>query len=396
MALRQSIQAMASGLQEKLVGHRRHLHQHPELSFKEYQTSAYLQEQLRAAGIPFKQGYAGTGIVGLIEGRNPSKRTILLRADMDALPIEEKNEVPYCSQNRGVMHACGHDVHSTVVLGAAIILNQLKSEFEGRVKIMFQPGEEVLPGGASLMIKEKVLQDPKVEKALALHVFPEMEAGEVGFREGKYMASTDELYVRILGKGGHAAMPERYTNPLIAASAFLLEVDRHYAQAMKQEIPAVVAFGKIEGQGATNVIPDRVDIAGTLRTLDEGRRAAIKAELGALLEKTCQAYSCGFEWRVEHGYPCLINDPAFTAQCSRAAKAYLGSAKVHELPLRMTAEDFAYISQEVPSCFFRLGTGNSGRGIRSGVHTATFDIDESALQTGAGLLAWLAIQELHS
>lgn len=396
MELRQSIQAMASGLQEKLSSLRRHLHQHPELSFEEHQTSAFIQEQLRAAGIPFKTGYVGTGIVALIEGRNPSARCILLRADMDALPIEEKNEVPYRSQNKGVMHACGHDVHSTVVMGTAMILNQLKAEFEGSVKIMFQPGEEVLPGGASLMIKEKVLQDPKVNKALALHVFPEMEAGEVGFREGKYMASTDELYVRIIGKGGHAAMPERYTNPLIAASAFLLEVNKHYAQAMKHEIPAVVAFGKIEGRGATNVIPDTVDIAGTLRTLDEGRRAAIKAELRELLETTCKAYSCEFEWRVEHGYPCLINDPAFTARCSKAAKAFLGAAKVHELPLRMTAEDFAYISQEVPSCFFRLGTGNSVKGIRSGVHTATFDIDESALQTGAGLLAWLAIQELNT
>lgn len=379
---------------------RRHLHQNPELSFKEFNTAAFISKQLTDAGISFTTEHAGTGIVALLKGNNPEKKTILLRADMDALPIEEKNETSYKSINNGVMHACGHDVHSAIALGTAFILNELKKNWEGTVKIMFQPGEEVLPGGASLMIKEGVLKNPDVDKAIALHVFPSMEAGKAGFKKGMYMASTDELYITVNGKGGHAAMPHDYVNPLIIAAEILLEINDKFMipDALKntngENIPTIVAFGKIEGKGATNVIPNTVEIAGTFRTMDEAWRAEVHQKLQNIIRSFSEKYGIESVLRIEHGYPFLVNDEEFTESCSQAASAYLSDANVEELPLRMTAEDFAFITQKVPSCFFRLGTANASKGITSGVHTPTFDIEESALETGMGLMSWLTLTEL--
>jgi len=381
---------------------RRHLHANPELSFQEYKTSEFIQKQLEGAGIEFTTGHVKTGIIALIKGKNPGKKTILLRGDMDALPIEEKNRVEYCSKNKGIMHACGHDVHSACALGAAFILNELKNEFEGTVKIVFQPGEEVLPGGASLMIKEGLLENPKVDKAIALHVFPSMETRKVGFRSGMYMASTDELYLTVNGKGGHAAMVNEYVNPLLIASEILLEVNKRFMSkdALKgskgENIPTVVAFGKIEGKGATNVVPDQVEIEGTMRTMNEEWRKEIHLQLKSIVKEISTKYKIDSDLRIEHGYPFLVNDEKFTQSCIKNAQEFLGQENVEELPLRMTAEDFAFITQKVPSCFFRLGTGNKEKGITSGVHTATFDIDENALEIGMGLMASLCIQELDS
>lgn len=402
MPLISKIKERAAHYDAYLRSIRRHLHQHPELSFEEYKTSEFIQKKLAEAGIPFTSGHVNTGIVALIKGKNPDKKTILLRADMDALPIEEKNETIYCSQNKGVMHACGHDVHSTCALGAAFILNDLKNEFEGTVKIMFQPGEEVLPGGASLMIEDGVLENPKVDKAIALHVFPSMETGKLGFRSGMYMASTDELYLTVNGKGGHAAMPADYVNPLIIASEILLKINAQFNNKdfLKEqgaaEIPTVVAFGKIEGKGATNVIPDVVEIAGTFRTMDEAWRSKAHSLLQQLVKEISDKYGISSVIRIEKGYPFLVNDIDFTNSCSKAAKNYLGEQQVEDLPLRMTAEDFAFISQKVQSCFFRLGTGNKAKGITSGVHTPSFDIDEHALEIGAGTLAFLTLTELNA
>jgi amidohydrolase len=387
---------------ESVLAIRRHLHQHPELSFQEYQTSDFIKTNLRAANIAFTGNHVKTGIIALIRGKNPDKKTVLLRADMDALPIQELNKVPYCSQELGVMHACGHDVHSACALGAAFILQDLHEEFEGTVKIMFQPGEEVLPGGASLMIKEGALNNPKVDKAIALHVFPEMETGLLGFRPGMYMASTDELYLTIKGKGGHAAMPAQYNNPLLAASDFLLEVQKRFMLpgalngSSGENIPTVVAFGKFIANGATNVIPETIELAGTFRTMDEDWRKSVHQQLLSLADEISKKYGQEVTLRIEHGYPYLVNDVEFTKSCMTAAKELLGTDNVKDLPLRMTAEDFAFITQRVPSCFFRLGTGNKEKGITAGVHTATFDIDESALQIGMQTLAWLAISELNS
>lgn len=394
------IRTLAAVYFGKVLEIRRHLHQHPELSFAEFETSKFIQKQLSEVGIPFTSGHVKTGIVALIKGKNPEKGTLMIRADMDALPIEEKNDVPYRSANKGIMHACGHDVHSACALGAALILNDLREEFEGTVKIMFQPGEEVLPGGAGLMIEEGVLENPKVDRAIALHVFPSMETGKVGFKAGMYMASTDELYLTVNGKGGHAAMPADYINPLIIASEILLEIDKRYMQpgvlkgTKGESIPTVVAFGKIEGKGATNIIPQKVEAAGTLRTMNEEWRQQMHMDLQELVTQISKRHKVESVFRIEKGYPFLVNDANFTLSCSSEAESYLGKENVEELPMRMTAEDFAFISQKVPSCFFRLGTGNKEKGISAGVHTPDFNIDEKALEVGMGLLAWLSIKGL--
>jgi amidohydrolase len=377
-----------------LVEVRRHLHANPELSFKEVETSRYISTQLIKHRIEHQAGIVNTGLVALIKGKNPDKKCILLRGDMDALPITEKNEVSYRSVHEGIMHACGHDVHSTCVLGAALILNELKDCFEGTVKIIFQPGEEVLPGGASLMIKEGILQNPNVEAALALHVFPDLEPGQAGFRSGMYMASTDEIYIEVIGKGGHAAMPAEYNNPLLIASEILLALSKEFPNNIQQEIPTVLAFGKINANGATNVIPERVNIDGTFRTMNEYWRKKAHEKIKEIAEKTAQEKNANVEVRIVSGYPFLVNDETVTGKAKNIATSYLGKENVIELPLRMTAEDFAFISQQVPACFFRLGTGNKKQGITAGVHTATFNIDENALETGASLLAAMAIELL--
>ncbi len=394
------IKHLAQQYFKEVVLFRRHLHQYPELSFQEFKTSEYVSSILDKHHIKYTKGIVKTGVVAIIEGKNPSKKTILLRADLDALPIEEKNNVDYKSQNPGIMHACGHDVHTASVLGTAIILNQLKDNFEGTVKIMFQPGEEVLPGGSSLMIKEGVLQNPKVDLAIAQHVFPSMEVGKVGFREGMYMASTDELHITITGKGGHAAMAGEYNNPLIVAAHIITEIEKQFpfmidaegvARNSQNNIPTVIAFGKIEGKGATNVIPESVYLAGTFRTMDEAWRKEVKSKIKEIVNTISSQYNTKADINIMDGYPFLTNDVEVTKDCKQAAIDYLGKENVEDLPLRMTAEDFAYISQEVPSCFFRLGTGNISKGITSGVHTSTFDIDEKALEISIGLMAWMVM-----
>mgnify|MGYP003919772789 FL=1 len=396
-----NIKQLAKQYFDEVVSFRRHIHQHPELSFEEFKTSEYVCSILDKYSITYTKGIVKTGIVAIIEGKNPTKKTILLRADLDALPIEEKNQTEYVSKNIGVMHACGHDVHTASALGTAIILNQLKNEFEGVVKIMFQPGEEVLPGGSSLMIKKGVLQNPKVDVAMAQHVFPSMEVGKVGFREGMYMASTDELHITITGKGGHAAMAGEYNNPLVVASHIITEIEKQFsfvvdaegvARNTQNNIPTVIAFGKIEGKGATNVIPESVYLAGTFRTMDEVWRKEVKLKITDIINTVSTKYNAKANVNIIDGYPFLTNDFELTKQCKQAAIDYLGKENVEDLPLRMTAEDFAYITQQVPSCFYRLGTGNQAKGITSGVHTSTFDIDEKALEISTGLMAWMVIK----
>lgn len=388
------IQQKAKHFFPYLVDVRRHLHINPELSFKEIETSRYLSTQLIKHRIEHETGIVNTGIVALIKGKNPEKKCVLLRGDMDALPITEKNEVSYKSANEGVMHACGHDVHSTCALGAALILNELKDQFEGTVKIIFQPGEEVLPGGASLMINEGILQNPKVNAAVALHVFTDLEAGQAGFKSGMYMASTDEIYIDVIGKGGHAAMPKEYNNPILIASEILLALNKEFPNDAKTEIPTVLAFGKVVANGATNVIPEKVSIDGTFRTMDETWRKQVHEKIKTIATKIATEKNAKAEVKIVSGYPFLVNDETITSTAKNVATQYVGTENVFELPLRMTAEDFAFISQQVPSCFFRLGTGNKKQGITSGVHTATFNVDENAIETGAALLAGIAVELL--
>lgn len=395
--LKRKIQALSKEYFSEITEIRRHMHANPELSFEEYKTSDYIVSKLKAYDIPFTQGIVKTGIVALIEGNNPSSKVVALRADIDALPIVEVNDVSYKSTNEGVMHACGHDVHTASLLGSAKILNTLKSEFEGTIKLIFQPGEEKLPGGASLMIKEGVLENPRPNNILGQHVFPSMEVGKVGFRKGMYMASTDEIYFIVKGKGGHAAMPNDYNNPLLIASQILLELNKTFMSSRSEEEalpPTVLAFGKITGDGATNVIPDEVHVEGTFRTMNEKWRAEAHVKMKAKAQEIAVEMGGECDFNIISGYPFLVNEEATTAKAIAAAESYLGKKNVEGLPLRMTAEDFAFYSQEIPACFYRLGTANKSKNIVSGVHTATFDVDEKALEVGSGLMAWLAINEL--
>ena len=393
--MKKKIQELSLEIFKDVLEIRRHIHANPELSFEEYNTSNYVQYILKTLEVPFTNGWVKTGIVAHIEGKNPSKKIIALRADLDALPINEQNQTDFVSRNKGVMHACGHDVHTASLLGAAMILNQLKNEFEGTVKLIFQPGEEKLPGGAKLMMEEGCLKNPDAELIIGQHVFPEMETGRVGFRKGMYMASTDELHLTVNGKGGHAALPHQYTNNTLAASEFILKANEVHENLKSQLIPSVIAFGKIIAEGATNVIPAEVKVEGTMRTLDESFRNNLHIELKKLASELSGKYNCRVDLEIRKGYPVLYNNEDVTNFCIGFANEYLGADKVDELELRMTAEDFAYYSQKIPACFYRLGTRNETLGITSPVHTSTFDIDEEALKTGSGLMAFMAVKLLE-
>lgn len=392
--MHQKIKSLASGYLNDVIGLRRHLHQNPELSFKEFKTAEFVWNQLDAIGIADKQKLAGTGIVALIKGRNADKKTVALRADMDALPIIEANEVPYKSQNIGVMHACGHDAHTASLLGAARILNELKNEFEGTIKLIFQPGEEKLPGGASLMIKEGVLQNPAPSEIIGQHVMPMIDSGKVGFRSGIYMASTDEIYVTVKGKGGHGAMPHLNIDPVLIASHMIVALQQIVSRHANPTMPSVLSFGKVIANGATNVIPNEVYLEGTFRTLDEKWRTEAHSRILKLATCVVEGMGGTVDFEIRRGYPALVNNPALTAAARKGAEEYLGKENVLDLDIWMAAEDFAFYSQQADACFYRLGTRNESRGITSSVHTPTFDIEEKSLETGMGLMAYLAVKQL--
>ena len=395
MTLKDKIKSLAVANSADVISYRRHLHANPELSFEEFKTADFVAQQLESfGGIKVERGVAGTGVVGLIEGKNPNKKTIALRADMDALPIEEKNEVDYKSKNTGVMHACGHDVHTSSLLGTARILSAIKEEFEGTVKLIFQPGEEKIPGGASLMIKAGVLENPRPANILGQHVMTLIPSGKVGFREGMYMASADEIYVTVKGKGGHAAMPDKNIDPILIASHIIIALQQIISRNCDPRIPAVLSFGNIIGKGATNVIPDEVKIEGTFRTLSESWRKDAHIKMKKMAEAIAEGMGATCEFTILNGYPYLRNEPELTRRMKSAAIDLLGEENVLDLDLWMAAEDFAYYTQEIDACFYRLGVRNEEKGIISGVHTPTFDIDEAALQTGSMLMAWLAVKEL--
>jgi len=379
---------------DTLVKWREHLHANPELSFLEHNTSAFVASRLDEMNISYVKGIAGTGIVALIEGVNPSKQCIALRADLDALPIQEENNVSYKSTVDNVMHACGHDVHTTCLLGAAKALSELKNEFEGSIKLIFQPGEEVLPGGASLMIKEGVLENPRVDKILALHVFPTMDVGKVGFKPGQYMAACDELYLTIKGKGGHAALPHQYINPIMIMAELLPKIEMYLKSLSTGDSPYIFAFGNLQADGATNVIPEYAKAEGTLRTMDEDWRILVHQKLSVFVDEFLKSKNANGQLEIRKGYPFLQNEETLTRVSMTNAKVYLGEQNVEEMDIRMTAEDFSYYSQQVPACFFRLGIRNEDLGIVHGVHHAKFDIDKNALEVGAGILAYLAIKAL--
>ena len=373
---------------------RRTIHQHPELAFEEIKTSQLVAEKLTAYGIPFRNGIAKTGIAGIIEGKNPGKKVVALRADMDALPIEEMNDVSYKSQHAGVMHACGHDVHTACLTGAAKILHALRNDFEGTVKIIFQPSEEKSPGGASIMIQEGVLKNPDVDTIFGQHVFTPLPAGKAGFCFGAMMAASDEIYLRIKGKGGHAAYPHDVKDPVMMMAQLLVTLQQVVSRMHSPFEPIVLSFGKIQANGATNVIPDEVIVEGTLRTMHEEIRMQAHAEIEKISRSVAESLGGKAELEIVKGYPVLYNDKELTAKAFERAAAFLGKENVSELTPRMGAEDFAFYSQQIPACFYRLGTGNPEKGITANIHTPLFNIDEEAIKTGMGLLVCQALGEL--
>lgn len=395
--LKEKIKQLAKDNFPTIQKFRRHLHQHPELSFQEKETAAYVAQQLATMGIAYTEGVGGYGVIGIIEGTGQNGRVIALRADMDALPIEEANDVEYKSQNPGVMHACGHDVHTASLLGTAMILQSLRSSFSGTIKLIFQPAEERLPGGASILIKAGVLQDPAPELILGQHVHPPLEAGQVGFKGGMYMASADELYLTVHGKGGHGALPQDCIDPIVITAQVITALQQVVSRRGNPTIPSVLTFGRINSDGGTtNVIPNSVALMGTFRTMNEEWRAEAHRIMEQMVHSMVEGMGGKADFEIVKGYPYLINDPALTQRTQMAAKDYLGEPQVVDLPIRMTAEDFAYYSQEIPACFYRLGTGNTARGITSPVHTTTFDVDETSLEVSTGLMAWLAIESLKN
>ena len=383
----------AEALEKTLVSDRRHLHQNPELSFEEVQTSAFVQERLRDLNIPFTSGIGGYGVVANLQGHRPGP-VVALRADMDALPIQEANEVPYASKVPGVMHACGHDVHTASLLGVAALLRSRTQEFSGTVRFLFQPAEEKLPGGASLMIRDGALANPTPQAIYGQHVMPLLPAGTVGFRSGRYMASADEIRLTIRGKGGHAAMPHLNTDAVLIASHIVVALQQVVSRRANPTLPSVLSFGHIIGEGAYNVLPNDVRLRGTFRTMDETWRDQAHALIREIASGTASAMGAICDVEIDRGYPMLFNHPEPTALARSTAEAYLGPQQVVDLDLWMAAEDFAFYAQQIPATFYRLGTRNEAKGWVSSVHTSTFDVDESALPLGAGLMAAIALEQL--
>ena len=389
----EKIKYLAKQQKNDIIEMRRYLHEFPGLSFEEYDTTQMICNLLTSWGIEHKSVTA-TGVVATIEGRNPDKKMIALRADIDALPIQEKNKCSYKSSVPGVMHACGHDAHTAMLLGTANILNKMRDEFEGTIRLVFQPGEEKLPGGAKLMIENDVLKD--VDAIIAQHVYPDLPCGEVGFYAGNYMAACDEINITISGKGGHAAKIKERSNTTIAAAKMLCAISELSSEFNKEERnnPAIIAFGSFIADGTYNVIPDKVRLKGTMRTFNEKERKLIKNKIKKICSDVAKSFDVKARVRIEDGYPVLINDVSLTESLEKSAKEFVGEENVKQIPQLMTAEDFAWYSHKIKACMYRIGTSNIEKGIVSKQHTPTFDIDEDALETGCGLMTYLAIESI--
>jgi amidohydrolase len=389
----EQIRLLAEAHYTDVLAMRRHLHMHPELSYQEVETSSFVAAQLQRLGLEVQTGIGGHGLTAFIRGNNPESRLVALRADMDALPIVEQNDVEYKSKREGLMHACGHDVHTSSLLGAAIILNELRDQFEGTIQLVFQPAEEVLPGGASLMLKDGVFAKRKPQAIFGQHVYPELPAGKIGLKPGVYMASADELYVTVKGRGGHGAKPDRNIDPVLIASHLIIALQQVVSRWANPSMPSVLSFGKVVANGATNIIPSEVKLEGTFRTFDERWRKEAHSRMIALAEGLVKGMGGEVDFRIDVGYPVLKNDEALTVRSKELAAEYLGAENVVDLDVRMTAEDFAYYGHEMPGCFYRLGTASPNDESKSySVHHPRFDIDEEALKTGMGLMVWLAVQ----
>lgn len=386
--LKEKIKLLAKKYADEFILIRRHLHAHPELSYNEIETSKFIQLKLKEFEIQF-QIKATTGVVAIIKGKNPESRTIALRADMDALPIYEQNNIDYKSKNDGIMHACGHDVHSSILLGAAKILNELKNEWEGTLKLIFQPGEEKNPGGASLMIKDGVLENPIPQAILALHVHPGLELGKLSFRKGRVMASADEIYITIKGKGGHAAAPHLTADTILIASHLVVALQQIISRNRNPFSPSVLTISSIQGGNTTNVIPNEVKLMGTFRAMDEQWRYEAHALIKKISTELVQSMGGEIDLKIDVGYPTVDNNNLLTEVAWKLADEFMGKENVLETEMRMGAEDFGFYAQIIPACFFRLGVRNEAKKIIHNVHTPQFNIDERAIEIGMGMMAWL-------
>ena len=392
--LSEKIRSLAARYESDALDIRHHLHAHPELSYQEFETSAFVRRKLTEYGISHVT-MADTGVIGIIEGEDPTSRVVALRADMDALPIQEENDVPYRSTRPGIMHACGHDVHTTCLLGAARILQELRAEWKGTVKLIFQPGEERNPGGASILIREGVLESPRPEAIFGMHVNPQLETGWVSFRSGRVMASADELYITVRGKGGHAAAPHWTTDTILVAAHLVTSLQQIISRNNSPFSPSVLSICSIQGGYTTNVIPSEVKMMGTFRAMDEEWRFKAHDIIRRQVQHIGEAMNAEIDLHIDVGYPCVFNNESLHQTAWTLAQQYMGDDHVKETELRMGAEDFGFYSERIPGCFFRLGTANASRGITAGVHTPRFDIDESAIRIGIGMMAWMGAQAIY-
>jgi len=390
------VEKLSGDFLNEMIQNRRFIHQNPELSTKEFETAKFVKKSLEEIGILDVKTLAETGVVAHIHGLKGGGDCVALRADLDALPILEKNSVSYCSENKGVMHACGHDAHTAALLGAAKILFQLRDEFSGTVKLIFQPSEEHYPGGAIRMINEGVLETPTPKAIFGLHCDPQIEVGKIGMKPGKYMASTDEIYLTVKGKGGHGALPEKCIDPIVISAHIITALQTIISRNASPNLPSVLTFGKIIGNGRTNIIPNEVKMEGIVRTFDESWRKTVHKKVENIAKATAQAMGGDCEVFIDSGYPFLYNDVDLTNKTSDFAKEFLGDENVLALDLRMTAEDFAYFAQKIPACYFRLGTWNGKNETASMLHSDTFDLDENSLKIAAQSMASFALWQLDN
>lgn len=388
----------AAELQSRVVEIRRHLHSIAELSFEEVETSAYIAGELKAAGISF-ESVAGTGLIahieGLREGASGNNDAVVLRADIDALPIEELSDLPFKSKNRGVMHACGHDVHAAVLLATLLLLNSRRELFGGNILGLFQPGEELCPGGASLVLKEKPFDRWNIKAFIGEHVAAELFSGQLGLRAGQYMASSDEIRITVHGRGGHAALPHTTIDPITPAAQMLLSI-KEIAKGEDLPAPTVVAIGKVMAEGATNIIPSNVYMEGTMRTFNEAWRAEIKSRIRSIAADIATENGATVSVDIADGYPCVFNNEELTSKAQTILSSLWGEEHIEQLDLRMTAEDFGFYTELYPSLFYRLGVKHRDGSSCGLLHNANFNPDESGLSVGIASLSMLAIELLNS
>lgn len=391
------IKNTAAAIFHKIQDYQEHLHRYPELSFAETETSAFIGQKLMELGLKPEASYAPNSVVALIQGSHPNadrNRVVGLRADIDALPIEENPEHEVCSLNSGVMHACGHDLHTASLLGTAEILVKHRKRLQGDVLLIFQPAEENLPGGAKAMIDNGLLDKYKPFVILGQHVQPLMPVGSFGFRSGEYMASTDEIYINFSGHGGHAATPELTSNTVLSLARFIAEAQVAFTKMQPEGKPAVLSFGKLIANGVTNIIPDIALAEGTMRCFDEAFRATVKLKLAELADNIASQYKCKAQLRIVDGYPYVFNNPEFTQIAMEVAGDFAGKNNIVSLDRRLTAEDFAYFSHQLPSVFYRMGIAGDGKG-ETNLHNSRFDHDPKALLHSMGAMAWLTVKMLE-